>query len=109
MTRVKIEPGICGLNTKVEAVYDDEEMEVKLTVYSACKAVQAMMAELGDTFDPYEICLKKPGQGPMYEYASEHFPTHVSCPTIAGIIKCTEVGCGLALKKDASIRFLEEE
>ena len=109
MTKVRIEPGICGLVAAVDAEYDEDENEVKLTVRSGCEAVRGMMAELGDTFDAYEICLRKPGTGPMYEYAAEHFPNHVSCPVINGIIKCAEVECGLALKKDASIRFLEEE
>lgn len=84
-------------------------MEVKLHVTSGCKAVQEMMAALGDTFDAYELCLCKPGRGPLYEYASEHFPVHAGCPVIAGITKCAEAECALALKRDSGIRFLNEE
>lgn len=104
MTKVKIEPGICGLNTKVEAVSEDG-MDVTLKVHSACESVQKMFGELGDSFDSYELCLCKPGQDPLHEYAKEHFPVHASCPVIAGIIKCVEVECKLALPKNVQITF----
>lgn len=84
-------------------------MEVKIHIASGCKAVQEIIAALGDTFDAYELCLGKPGTGPLYEYTSEHFPSHAGCPVIAGITKCVEAECSLALKRDASIRFLDEE
>ena len=83
MTTVQIQPGICGFTTKVEAVSEDQ-----------------------DTFDAFELCLVKPGHGPLFEYAGEHFPIHAACPVIAGIIKCAEVECRLALPADAQIQFL---
>lgn len=104
MTKVKINPGVCGLITAVEAVSDDE-MEVSLHVKSACAAVSKMFDSLGDTFDSYELCLGKPGTGALYEYAAANFPGHCACPTIAGVIKAAEVECHLALPKDASIIF----
>jgi len=64
------------------------------------------METLGDTFDAYEVCLVTPGTGPLYEYAREHFPVHAACPVIAGITKCMEAECRLALKSDASISFV---
>lgn len=106
MTRVKIDPGICGLNTKVEAAAEDETA-VKVKIYSACPSIQAMAKALGEDFDAYELCLQKPGEGPLYDYAREHFPVHVSCPALNGIIKCVEVECRLALKKNAYIEFID--
>lgn len=106
MTKVKINPGICGLCTSVEAVSEDG-MEVVVKVGSACKSVEQMMAELGDTFDAFEICLAKPGQNALYDYAAAHFPGHASCPVISGIIKCIEVECKLALPQNVSIEFCE--
>jgi hypothetical protein len=106
VTRVKIDPGICGLKTKAEATaHGDTEVTVK--IYSACKSIQEMARDLGQEFDAYEICLQKPGAGPFYEYAQEHFPIHVSCPALNGIIKCVEVECKLALKKNATIEFID--
>lgn len=105
MTKVAINPGICKLITTVEASTEDD-MEVILKVSSSCDAITNMMNELGDTFDAYELCLKKPGEGDLYQYASKHFPAHASCPAIAGIIKCAEVECKLALPSNAQIKFI---
>lgn len=106
MTKVKIDPGVCGLITTVEAESEDG-MEVSVKVRSGCKAVQKMFEELGNEFDAYEVCLGKPGDNCFYEYASENFPGHAACPTISGIIKCIEAECRLALPKDVHITFEE--
>ena len=107
MTKVKIEPGICGLITHVEAETDDDCMEVTVRIDSKCKAVQKMFEDLGTEFDAFDVCLGKPGQNVFYQYAADHFPGHASCPTIAGITKCIEVECKLALPKTAKITFEE--
>ena len=104
MTKVKIDPGVCGLVTAVEASSEDQ-MEVRVKVKSGCESIRRMFEALGDTFDAYEICLAKPGAGPFYEYAAEHLPGHASCPALAGIIKCMEAECRLALPKEARITF----
>ena len=104
LTKLIVNPGVCNLITKVEASSDDQ-MEVTLKISSGCESVNHMIKELGNTFEAFDICLTKPGQGPFYEYASEHFPGHAACPVIAGIIKCAEVECRLALPKDATIHF----
>lgn len=108
MTKVMIQPGPCNLETRVEAVSEDG-MEVQVKITSACESVAKITEVLGDTWDAYEVCLGKPGTGPLYEYAGEHMPGHASCPTIAGIIKCIEVECRLALPKDVTITFLKDE
>ena len=104
MTKVMVNPGICGFVTSVTAESEDQ-MEVKVQVRSGCKSIKQMFEDLGDTFDAYEVCLRKPGEGPFFEYAQEHFPVHASCPVFSGIIKCMEVECRLALKKDVTIEF----
>ena len=104
MTKVTIDPGICSLTTQVEASSDDQ-MEVHLKVRSGCPSVGKMMEDLGEVFDAYELCLAKPGADPLHKYAAAHFPGHAGCPVLAGIIKCAEVECRLALPKDAVISF----
>ena len=104
MTKVKINPGVCGFDTYVEASSEDG-MEVSITVASGCESVQKMFEELGNDFDSYELCLGKPGTGPLFEYAAEKFPGHCGCPILAGIIKAVEVECKLALPRDSSITF----
>ena len=111
MTKVKIEPGICGFVTFVTAELneDDEDMPyaVKLSVKTGWPSITRMMEELGNDFDGMALCLKKPGKGELYEYIqkSSEFPGHASCPVINGILKCAEVECGLALRKNAAITF----
>ena len=107
MTKGTIQPGICGFTAQVTARSEDQ-MEVEVHVTSGCKAVQGMMEALGSTFDAYELCLVKPGQGPFYEYAGEHFPGHASCPVISGILKCVEVECRLALPSAVSVTVEKE-
>lgn len=107
MTKVKIDPGICGLITIAEAVSEDGQ-EVTLTVQSGCASIGKMFEVLGNTFDSFELCLAKPGSNCLYEYAAQNLPGHASCPTIAGIIKAVEVECKLALPKTATIEFMAE-
>ena len=104
MTKVRINPGVCGFVTSVEANSDDG-MEVKLIVKSGCESVRNMIKDLGDTFDSYGVCLARPGKGPLFEYASEKFPAHCGCPVLSGIIKAVEVECQLALPRNAAIEF----
>ncbi|MBQ2681494.1 MAG: hypothetical protein IJF97_06110 [Eggerthellaceae bacterium] len=103
-TNVTIEPGVCGFTCNVVATLNDDD-EVVVEVETGCKAVRGMIDELGDTFDPMEICFNKPGTGPFFEYASEHFPIHVACPTIGGIAKAIEVEGKLALPHNVSVTF----
>ena len=105
MTKLIIEPGVCGFTAEVTSQTNEDD-EIVLTVTSGCKAIQNMMAQLGDTFDPYELCLCKPGTNPLYRYAEDHFPAHGGCTVIAGITKCAEAEAGLALKKNVSFTFV---
>ena len=104
MTKLKVDPGICGMVATVSASCEDGET-VTVAMESPCPAIQKMMAELGPEFDMFEICMIKPGTGPFYEYAAENLPGHAGCPICAGIHKCAEAECNLALKKDVSFTF----
>ena len=108
MTKVKINPGVCGFITSVTAESEDGE-EAIVKVASGCESIRKMMEDLGDTFDPIEVCLTKPGMDVFYDYAREHFPVHAACPVINGILKCIEAECRLALPADASITFEPKE
>ena len=54
MTKVMINPGICGFVTSVTAESEDQ-MEVHVHVKSGCKSVHQMFEDLGDTYDAYEV------------------------------------------------------
>lgn len=104
MTTVEINPGVCGFVTTVTAQSDDEQ-DVKVSVQSGCASIRKMMEDLGSEFDAFEVCLVRPGEGALFEYAAKHFPVHAACPVLSGIIKCMEVECRLALPATASITF----
>ena len=104
MTKVEIMPGVCGLTALVTAESEDG-MEAKVTVETQCGGIRKVMEEVGDELDAYDICFQKPGTGALYEAAAKHCP-HAAWPGIAGIIKCIEAECKMALPKDASIRFI---
>lgn len=73
MTKVRIEPGICGFTAIAEAEAAEDFM-VHLRVASGCAAVQEMMKALGSTFSAFDVCLTRPGTGPFYAYARGAFP-----------------------------------
>lgn len=105
MTKVEINPGVCGFVATVTAESDDEQM-VNLKIESGCAGIVKLAQMLGDEVDAFEVCLCKPGTGAIYEAAQEVCPGHASCPVIAGILKCIEVECKLALPRNAEIRFI---
>ena len=102
MTKVRIHPGVCGLTTVAEAAASGRS-GVEVTVCSDCESVRKMVEALGSSFDAYEVCLARPGANVFYQYAEEHFPVHAGCPVIAGIVKCMEAECRLALPRGVSI------
>lgn len=104
MTKVEIMPGVCGLTALVTAESEDG-MDVTVKVESKCGGVRKMMEEAGEDLDAMELCFQKPGAGPLYEAAAKYCP-HAACPVTAGILKCIEAECKMALPKDASIRFV---
>ncbi len=106
MTKVKVYPGPCRFIAKIEAEADSKK-HCTIKVNSQCPNISGMIEALGPDFNPMKIVINKPGQGPFYDYAAEHFPAHAACPVINGIIKCVEAESGLGLKDEAYIRFVE--
>ena len=106
MTKLKVDPGICGMIAMVSAVCDDGET-ARVEVDSPCPAIQEMMHAVGAEFDVFEVCMIRPGTGPFYEYAAEKLPGHAGCPVCAGIHKCIEAECRMALKKNVSFTFVD--
>nr|WP_302650283.1 hypothetical protein [uncultured Agathobaculum sp.] len=108
MKKLLIDPGVCGFRTLVTATYNEDDDEVTLRVDTGCKHVREMMDTLGDTFDSFALCLSRPGQNELYQFAAAHFPPHAACPVIAGIVKCAEAESSLALPRDVSFSFQDE-
>ena len=100
MTRVRIDPGICGFACEVEAACDDGQ-HVRLHIHSECPHATKLAQELdGQAIDVFEAF----ASGQMAGICAA-LP-HASCPVPAGICKAIEVAAGLALPRDARITFL---
>lgn len=103
--KLKVCPGVCGLESLIIAESEDG-MDVNIQVETKCKAVKAFIESLEQPLDSYEVCFAKPGDGPVYEAASENL-IHSACPVASALIKCIEAECKLALPKDVSFTFID--
>lgn len=103
--KLKVCPGVCGLESLITAESEDG-MDVNIQVETKCKAVKAFIDSLEQPLDSYEVCFAKPGDGPVYEAASENL-IHSACPVASALLKCIEAECKLALPKDVSFTFVD--
>ena len=103
MTKAKINAGICGFDTTVEASMNGSGCMVR--VKSQCRAIQKLAEKL-DYVDPFqEITFRH--DGPLTLSMAKQYCSHTACPVPVGIIKAVEVEAGLALPAEASIKLFK--
>ena len=105
MARVKVDPGACGLPTRVEVVQKGKNI-FHLEIRSECEMVQRLERELPALYmlDAFKRVL----DNPVYKMASICVK-HVSCPVPCAILKALEAEAGLAVPKDIVISFEKEK
>ncbi len=101
MSDVKVNPGICGLETVISVTADEDTAHVVIS--SHCPAVQKMQEDL-EEIDCLEECFSKIGSSRVYRSAEKHCK-HIGCPVPSAIIKGLEVACGFALPKDVEFKI----
>jgi hypothetical protein len=102
MVEVKVNPGICGLNTVVRV--DSEDMQnAIIEIITECPNIKPMEQELKEV-DGFEECFSKLGESKIYEL-SKKYCKHAACPVPSAIIKGVEVACGLALPKNVEFKI----
>lgn len=102
MVEVKVNPGVCGLNTVIKV--DSEDMQnAVIEIVTECPNIKPMEQELKEV-DGYEECFAKLGESKVYELAKKYCK-HAACPVPSAIIKGIEVACGLALPKDVDFKI----
>ncbi|MHC1722957.1 MAG: hypothetical protein AB9836_07135 [Aminipila sp.] len=107
MTTVNVNPGGCGLNTKLIITTENNQL-VKIYIQSECQQIKDMGSELELTeLDGYQECFAKYSTSTIYKIA-EKCCRHLACPVPTAIIKGMEVACGLNVAKDATIRIEKE-
>jgi len=104
MTKVKINPGVCGMECTVE-VSKIDRMNFNVKVESKCQ----MVTKLGEQFKTINMrdALKKYGQSVVFEQASQIL-AHGTCPVPTGLLKAIEAEARMALPRDVSITFIKE-
>ena len=101
MTRVTVNPGVCGMVCSIEVSKIDRQ-QVGLTIETKCD----MIRELGEQAAVLQSrdVLKPPVQSTLYEYALKS-RLHSACPVPAAIVKAVEAEIGMALPRPVSIEF----
>lgn len=107
MTEVDLDPGICGMRSKIRC-YSDDGQNVTLTVETNCKALATAIEQVA-IIDAYEAVFPKQGVSKILTAVQTHC-THTACPAAPAVLKGIEVECGLALPKDfgATIRKIQK-
>ena len=105
MTKVIINPGICGFTVTVTAE-KDQGKKVRVSLDTECEMVMNMLEDISvlDMRAAFTGHL----HNPVYRSAAMHLK-HTACPVPAGILKAVEVELGLCLPKDAVITFSGDE
>lgn len=104
MTKVSINPGVCGMDCRV-VVSKIDRMNLKIEVESKCPMVIKMSEQITEV--NLRDALKKYGQSIVTERAAEHL-AHAACPVPTAIIKAIEAESGMALPRNATITFETE-
>lgn len=102
MSKVIVNPGICGFQTQIE-VDSQDSRNCSVTLVTQCPNIKSMGEELQNV-DGFKECFAKVGDSQVFEVARRHCK-HAACPVPTGIIKGIEVAWQLALPKNAEIRF----
>lgn len=105
MVRVNVNPGACGLKTKLIITADDNRL-IKVGIQSECPQIMAMESELTE-LNGYQECFAKYSKSTVYKIAEKHCK-HLACPVPTAIIKGMEVACGLNVSKDVIIHVEKE-
>lgn len=105
MTKVQINPGICGF-TVVARVEKDKDRNFHINLDTECEMVKKMAEEIPflEFRAPFSAIL----HNPVYRSASKHLK-HPACPVPSAILKAIEVEAGVCLPRPVSMSFIEEK
>jgi hypothetical protein len=106
MIKTRIEAGICGFATIIEAKSEDKQ-HVQLQIKTDCPDLKALEHNLLEV-DGYQSVMGKLGETNIYQ-AVRAYCHHAACPVAMGITKTVEAACGLALPKDVHVTITKEE
>ena len=103
MTKVVVDPGICGFIAIVEVVKLSGKI-VGIKINSNCDAI----ARIGDQMSRLEWTRIWRQHAFFFNELVPQCIQHIACPVPVAILKAIEVEVGIALPKDVVIRFENE-
>jgi hypothetical protein len=102
VTRVYVEPGICGLCATIDARRNGQK-DVQIKIQSDCEKIMAFGRCL-DNVSLADILSRALNRSTIYEKAGQ-CELHGSCPIPCAVMKAAEVELELAMKKEVKITF----
>jgi len=105
MTKVRINPGACGMEAIVELKQKDRNT-CTVTITSECQMVQKLGQELTE-LTMMDAFKGLPGNPVFLKGAA--CLKHAACPVPSGILKALEVEAGFNVPRDVTITFINED
>ena len=102
-----VDAGVCKMKTIITATTDEMGM-VKLDIKSDCPNILRMTWKM-ETFSPYSEVEAEFYKSEVYKLAQETPIPHTACPVPSAMVKAIEVAGDLGLKRDVSIRFIDDD
>lgn len=104
MTKVSVNGGACGFQTKIEITAD--RRNANLIIDTECPSLKPLSEEL-KTVNGYAECSGFIGDTNVFQ-AARKYCKHAACPVPTAIIKGIEVACGLALPRNIEMTISKE-
>jgi hypothetical protein len=102
MIVVDVDPGVCGLTSKIR-IRSQDMQHATVEIESQCPDIQSLAEELGE-LDGYSEVFNKVGNSPVYELARKHC-RHAACPVPMALVKGVEAAIGAALPKNVVVNI----
>ena len=104
MTKVRVEPGACGLTCLIE-VNRTEKYRAMVSLQSECKQITKLAEEITE-IDFLKVMQGAFGQNHLFQSVPK-CKLHQTCVIPTAIMKAVEAEVGMAVKKDIVIAFIE--
>ena len=104
--RVCVDAGVCKMRTLITAK-DNGMGLIDLDIKSDCPNILKMSWRL-EPMSPYAEVEAEFNKSTIYQLANDAIP-HTACPVPSAMVKALEVAGDLGLKREAVIRFVEDD
>jgi hypothetical protein len=105
MTKLKVDPGQCGMAAVVEVEQKGKGV-FELRITSACDMVRKLGEEVPTL--TFADAFKRLLDNPVYKKGTTCL-RHVACPVPCAILKALEVEAGVGVPKDITMVFIRDE